>query len=271
VTVPDPVTDRLGWLRLALTTFTIAPVRAPHVDRATAGRAMTAAPLMGALVGLSAAVVVAVLRALFERPPRFLVATLAVLVLVLASRALHLDGLADTVDALGSYRPAEAALALMKKGDAGPFGVVAIVFDLLVLVSAVDAALSIQRATEVLLVAAMTGRLAVTHACVAGIPAARSSGLGALVAGSVRAPAAIAVTAAAYAVGAAAGWVDEAGRWDGVVRVVAGMTVGLLAAQLLRRHAVRRLGGVTGDVLGALVEVTTAVTLVTLVLIRWPT
>jgi hypothetical protein len=46
----------------------------------------------------------------------------------------------------------------MKKGDVGRSGVVAIVCDLLVLVSALDAALSIQRATEVLLVAAMTGR-----------------------------------------------------------------------------------------------------------------
>jgi adenosylcobinamide-GDP ribazoletransferase len=271
VSETDSAAQRFGWLRLALTTFTIAPVRAPQVDRVTAGRAMTAAPLMGLLVGLAAGVVVAGLRAVFTQPPRLVVATVAVLVLVLASRALHVDGLADTADALGSYRPADAALALMKNGDVGPFGVVAIVLDLLVLVSALDAALSIQRATEVLLVAAMTGRLAVTHACVAGIPAARPTGLGALVAGSVRRSAAVAVTAGAYAVGALAGWIDEGGRWDGVLQVAIGMTAGLLAAQLLRWHAVRRLGGITGDVLGALVEIATAVTLVALVLIRWPT
>jgi len=130
VSETDSAAQRFGWLRLALTTFTIAPVRAPQVDRVTAGRAMTAAPLMGLLVGLAAGVVVAGLRAVFTQPPRLVVATVAVLVLVLASRALHVDGLADTADALGSYRPADAALALMKNGDVGPFGVVAIVLDL---------------------------------------------------------------------------------------------------------------------------------------------
>ena len=48
---------------------------------------------------------------------------------------------------------------------------------------------------------------------------------------------------------------------DGV-RPVLALLAGLLVARVLRRHAVRRLEGVTGDVLGALVEVTTAVVLV---------
>jgi adenosylcobinamide-GDP ribazoletransferase len=50
--------------------------------------------------------------------------------------------------------------------------------------------------------------------------------------------------------------------WGLGVRVA--LVAGLLAARLLRRHAVRRFGGVTGDVLGALVEVSTAVALVVL-------
>ena len=45
----------------------------------------------------------------------------------LLTRGLHLDGLADTVDALGSYRRGDAALDIMKKPDIGPFGVVALV------------------------------------------------------------------------------------------------------------------------------------------------
>ncbi|MCU1692648.1 MAG: adenosylcobinamide-GDP ribazoletransferase, partial [Frankiales bacterium] len=49
---------------------------------------------------------------------------------------------------------------------------------------------------------------------------------------------------------------------DGSPRPALALLAGLLAARLLRRHAVRRLGGVTGDVLGALVETTTTVVLV---------
>ncbi|WP_344957455.1 adenosylcobinamide-GDP ribazoletransferase [Actinomadura miaoliensis] len=52
---------------------------------------------------------------------------------------------------------------------------------------------------------------------------------------------------------------------DGVaggVRAVAAMLVGLATALLMLRHAVRRLGGITGDVLGALVELATTAALV---------
>ena len=99
------------------------------------------------------------------------------------------------------------------------------------------------------------GRLAITVACRRGVPAARPDGLGALVAGTVPRPAAVAI-AAIVVVAAAAATPDR--PWQGPAAVVASLAV----VVLLVRHAVRRFGGITGDVLGAAVEVATTVALV---------
>ena len=108
-------------------------------------------------------------------------------------------------------------------------------------------------------VALAAGRLGVTLACRRGVPAARPDGLGALVAGTVPAP--VAVTAAvAVAVGAL--WAVPGRPWQGPAAVGAAVLVALL----LVRHAVRRFGGITGDVLGATVEAATTVALLVLVL-----
>src|SRR5690606_13742905 len=97
------------------------------------------------------------------------------------------------------------------------------------------------------------GRLAITAGCRRGVPPARPSGLGAAVAGTVG-PVALAVGGVGVRALAVAAVPGRAWQGPG-----AG-AVGLGAAGLLRRHAVRRLGGVTGDVLGALCESTMTVT-----------
>jgi adenosylcobinamide-GDP ribazoletransferase len=263
------VSQPLAGLRLALTTFTIAPVRSRAVDRRTAGRAMLAAPFVGLLVGGSGAAVIALLRAPVEEEiAGLLPASLAVAAMVVATRALHLDGLADTMDALGSYRTGADALALMKQGDVGPFGVVAVVLVLVVQVAAVHTTLLLHHATVALLVSAMGGRLAVTFACVRGVPPALPTGLGATVAETVRRAHAAAVAAGCAVVAAGLGWVDENARWHGVWRAVTALAAAVLAGWVLRRHAVRRLGGITGDVLGALVETGTTAALLVFALIR---
>jgi adenosylcobinamide-GDP ribazoletransferase len=95
--------------------------------------------------------------------------------------------------------------------------------------------------------AAVTGRLALPWACRRGVPAARGTGLGALVAGTVSPAVPVLLTAAVLA----AAWAF------GIVVMIA-VAAGLAASLALTALAVRRLGGITGDVLGALVEVATA-------------
>ncbi|MEU7902276.1 adenosylcobinamide-GDP ribazoletransferase [Actinoplanes sp. NPDC049118] len=235
-------------LRLALTTLTVLPVRAGRIDRRMAAVAMSLAPLVGALLG---AMLAGVFVLLGQGP---VAAAVTVAASALLTRGLHLDGLADTVDALGSYRDREQALEIMKKPDIGPFGVAAIALALLI-----QAAALTELGAAAIVVAWAAGRLGVTVACRRGVGAARPDGLGALVASTVPVP----VVAGAAALVAAAAVFAVPGRpWQGPAAVAAA----LLVVVLLLRHAVRRFGGITGDVVGASVETTTTLTLVALAL-----
>jgi adenosylcobinamide-GDP ribazoletransferase len=233
-------------IRLAFTTLTVLPLRAARVDRAVAAVAMSFAPVVGALLGLLLAAV-----AMLDAPP-LVAGGVTVAAGALLTRGLHLDGLADTVDALGSYRRGAEALAVMKKPDIGPFGVAAIALTLLVQAGAVAAI-----GPWAVVAAYTAGRLAVPVACRRGVPAARPEGLGALVAGTVRLPV---LAGAAAIVVAGAVWAVPGRPWQGPVAVAAA----LLAAVLLVGHCVRRFGGLTGDVIGAAVEVATTTALVVL-------
>ena len=240
-------------LRLALTTLTVLPVRGPaSLDRPTASRAMLLAPLVGLLLGALLLPVVL----LVDDP--LLTAALVLAGLALLTRGLHLDGLADLGDGLGSARDPEGAREVMKAPDVGALGLAAVVLVLLVQAAALAACVAAGRGLTAVLLAAVTGRLAVTAACTRGVPAATPTGLGALVAGTV--PGAVAPVGALVtaSLGGTALLLED----DAVLPAVLAVVLGLGAALLLLRHAVRRVGGVTGDVLGALVEVTTAVVLV---------
>nr|WP_196791611.1 adenosylcobinamide-GDP ribazoletransferase [Motilibacter deserti] len=237
-------------LRLAVGTFTVLRVPAPRtVDARVAAGAMLLGPVVGAGLGAVASLALAVVDEL-DGPP-MLGAAAALAVLAGLTRALHLDGLADTADGLGSGRPSAGALDVMKRSDIGPFGVVT-----LVLVLLADAAALASAPVAAPVVAAVAGRAAVTIACRRGVPAARPGGLGSAVAGSVPPLAAVAVAVAAVGVGGALLGVQGA----------AAAAAGLIAALALLARCRRRLGGVTGDVLGALVETATVVTLAGLAL-----
>jgi adenosylcobinamide-GDP ribazoletransferase len=237
-------------VRLAVGTFTILRVPPPRrVDSRVACGAMLLAPAIGAALGGCAAAAVVAVDAL-DGPP-LLGAVAALAVLAALTRGLHLDGLADTADGLGSGRDAAGALEVMKRSDVGPFGVV-----VLLLVLLADAAALAALDAEAVVVAAVTGRAALPLACRRNVPAARPAGLGATVAATVPVPAAFVSVAAALVLAAAL---------DGLSGLVA-VAAGLVAAEALLARCVRRLGGVTGDVFGALVETATVVCLAALTL-----
>ncbi|WP_405596695.1 adenosylcobinamide-GDP ribazoletransferase [Streptomyces sp. NBC_01410] len=250
-------------IRFAFGTLTVLPVRVKRWDRDAARTGMLCAPVAGLVVGLCAAGIGGVLTLLGSGPLLAAVATVAVPAAL--TRGLHLDGLADTADGLGSAKPAEDALRIMKQSDIGPFGVITLLFVLLAQVAAVAGLYAEGWAYGALgaAVSAVTARLALTLASRTGIPAARPEGLGAAVAESVPVRTGLAVAALVTAGCAAAGTL--LGGYGALHQAVA-VLAGLGAAQLLLRHCVRRFGGVTGDVFGALAETAATAALIALAL-----
>ncbi|MCO1582583.1 adenosylcobinamide-GDP ribazoletransferase [Crossiella sp. SN42] len=233
-------------LRLALSWLTVLPVRTGPVDAAVARTAIALAPFAGLLLGVAATAVLFALTWLGA--PGLLAGLLVVGLLALATRGMHLDGLADTADGLGCYGPPERALAVMRDGSAGPFAVVTLVVVLGAQAVSLAAIAGAGRWGAVV-VALAAGRAAFAWCCRHGVPAARPEGLGALVAGSQ--PVAVPIAWTAFlTVAAAAATYDR--PWLGPIGVL--LSVGVVL--LLVRHVRTRFGGVTGDVLGAAAEIT---------------
>jgi adenosylcobinamide-GDP ribazoletransferase len=245
---------RDAWL---LATGTLTAVRVPspsRVDRSVAGLAMVLAPLAALPLGAAAALVV--LLADLVDLPALATAYVVLLALALGTRAFHWDGLADTADGLtASYSP-ERSLEVMRTGPVGPAGVVAVVLLAGLQGASLATVLRHDHAWWAVGLLVCASRACLPLACVRGVPAARGDGLGATVIGSVPVVGALgSLLVAAVAVAVAAHGLGSA--WTAVVGVVLMVT----AVLVLLLRCVRRLGGITGDVLGAAVEVSLAVLL----------
>jgi adenosylcobinamide-GDP ribazoletransferase len=289
--------NRIRAWRTALSLFTVIPVGSSDtLGEGEAARAVLWMPVVGLLLGLAGGCVVAGVGAVGGWAAgggaaggwaigggaigggdpglrRLLGAVLAIALLALLTGGLHLDGLADTADGLGSRRPAPAALDIMRRSDVGPMGVAALVLVLLIQVAALAAVPNSFAAGLALVLAAVTGRVSVVLAT--GSPPARPGGFGALVAGQTTARgrtlsvALLACTVVVAGIGfgklGSIGW--ELALRGLVVRGLIAAAVGLAAGSSMRFVAVRRLGGVTGDVFGAVMEISTAAVLVACALV----
>ena len=257
---------RDSW-RLAFGTFTALRVAPPRqVDRSVLGRAMLLAPLTAApaaLTWLGLGMVSARGWA-----PASVVAVLALVVTTLISRALHLDGLADLADGLTSGHDPARSLEVMRRGDTGPAGAAAIVLVLLLDTACLAALLGTVAGTALAAVALVASRIACAVCARHGIPPARHEGLGQGVAGTVGRAHLIGQVVTVGALAAVAG-ASLSGALPGVSRgatalaATAVVLTAAAAAVMTRRHAMRRLGGITGDVIGGAVEIALAAGLVT--------
>ncbi len=193
-------------------------------------------------------------------------AAVTVALLALLTRAMHLDGLADVADGLGSGRDRDRALAVMRQSDIGPFGVVTLLLVLLLQVACVEQLVQAPAGQAAIVGALLLSRLVLPALCVRGVPSARPDGLGAMVAGSVGVPGLLVAAGLAAVASLLVSLVASASPqrlYGGLLwssgysfpHVLALVVVPLLLTGLFARHCVRRFGGITGDVLGACVEV----------------
>lgn len=231
----------MGSLILALRFLTIAPVPGRESTGPSAlARAAWWFPVVGLLLGGALAGVGLAADALF---PPLVAAALLVTAWKVATGGIHLDGLADCLDGLAGGDAARR-LAIMRDGRIGVFGAAGLILLCLLAVTAL-AALATSLRLRVLLLAPVIGRVAPLLAGAWLAPATPGRGLGAAFAAGLSRWAG---PAHVVAVGALAAWL--LGIW-GLAVAAAAWSLALLAAGFVAR----RLGGLTGDVLGAVVEV----------------
>ena len=231
-------------------------LRVPAPAAASARGVLPWAPLVGLVLGSMAAGIGAAGAHLVSPLTG---AVLAVALLAALTRGLHLDGLADTADGLGPLRGRERALEVMRQGDVGPFGVLTLVLTLLLQVATGATLLALDGGWVAVWTAVVVARLAMTRTGLPGVPTAEGSSLGRAVAGTVSAPWLAGWLALTAVLAGGAGWL--VGGPEAAWRLLVAAAGGLLAAELLRARASARLGGVNGDVMGAMGEAAATVVL----------
>ncbi|HYJ69712.1 MAG TPA: adenosylcobinamide-GDP ribazoletransferase [Nocardioidaceae bacterium] len=173
-------------------------------------------------------------------------AVVGVLATVVVTGALHEDGLADTADGLWGGATSKRRLAIMRDSRIGTYGVIAISGDLLLriaLLAPIDSD-NVVTAARILVVGHVWGLVA-PLVLAATLPPARTDGQG------VRLGAPTAAGSAIAAVTVAAVTIGLVGQWAPIV-----MAAAAVALTGVWRLALRRIGGVTGDIHGAGVVVT---------------
>ncbi|MDO8430874.1 MAG: adenosylcobinamide-GDP ribazoletransferase [Candidatus Binatus sp.] len=230
-----PTAGFLAELQLAFSFLTILPVidRRPASD-ATVTASFTWFPLVGLTLGAALCGVDWILAHVLGQVMR---SVIVILFLTIITGAVHLDGLADTADALGAGRDRERALEIMRDSRLGTFGALAVFFDLSLKILALST-LTGSRRYDALIVAPMLARLAML-AIPHGMAYLRERGAGSVLLArrdifDRRLIAALAAILLAALIG-------------GFRTVLIAVAVVLATRWFYRRW----LGGVTGDLIGA--------------------
>lgn len=231
----------------ALQFLTRVPVRGDSAPDLT--RSVPWFPVIGALLGVTLG---ALLVGIAELVPMPVAAVVVVLLGVLVTGAFHEDGLADVADAFAGGWDREQRFRILTDPLHGSYGVAAMSGT--ILLRAVCLAVLAPAAAAVGLVVAHTLGRGSAVAAMATSPTAKPGGLGADYTRALRpGPAMVGTAFAIVATVLVAGW------WAGPL-----VGAAVVATLVVSALAVAKLGGVTGDVLGAIEQVTECLVLVTL-------
>lgn len=229
-------------LPVVLSFYSRYPVGGLRPGRRLADAAWTV-PLAGALVALPAAVILLSLAALGAP---MVGAVAAVTALVITTGALHEDGLADCADGFWGGSDVESRLAIMRDSRLGSFGALALILAVTLKLSLLSVAIDAPAfAAALILAGAIAGRTVALFPWV-GLPAARAGGLASSMGrpsgGTFRLAAAIGIVLTFVIVG-----------YFSPGAAVFGAIGAVLAAKLAATIADAKIGGHTGDVIGATV------------------
>jgi adenosylcobinamide-GDP ribazoletransferase len=222
----------------ALQFLTLIPARSNQPP----ARAAIYFPLVGALLGLAAGAI----RVYTPLPPA-IAALLALIFLVFITGALHEDGLADVADAFRAGRPPEKILAILKDSRIGVYGAAALILTLILRWQLIEHLAD--RAIPALFAACAASRGAMVVLAAASTPL--GDGLGKSFCQALRKPDVILVAIESSAVPFIGGPIVGA-------LALAANALAILAA---RSYFQARAGGITGDCLGAISQVTEVLTL----------
>ncbi|WP_430459998.1 adenosylcobinamide-GDP ribazoletransferase [Thalassolituus sp. LLYu03] len=254
------------WYALTFLTRLPAPYL-KRTDNAVAGASLLFYPLIGAIIGAAMLGFTLICVAWNPQTNLLLLSALILLVWTAITGALHLDGLADSADAwVGGLGNKERTLAIMKDPRSGPIGVTAIMLVLLVKFTALYSLLDMASAGRLshwnfwlliggLLLVPMLARGSVLG-LLATTPYVREQGIAsALTAGATRNRVLVMGAVLAILVG-----IFLQGR--ALVIIALWLTLVAFARQLM----MKRLGGCTGDTIGATIEVQEALLLAAIAL-----
>jgi adenosylcobinamide-GDP ribazoletransferase len=199
-------------------------------------------PVVGAVVGVLGALVYWIADGVGLQP--FVSGLLAVAATILVTGALHEDGLADTADGFGASGSVERKLDIMRDSQIGTYGSLALILSVTLRAAAV-ASLADPGLAALALIAAHAGARATLPVFMRLVPPARRDGLAADTGAPPQRSAMIAVLIGLVALLLCLGF---GGALIASVLVAA-------AAFVMARLCIAQIGGQTGDVLGALEQV----------------
>ena len=230
----------MRYYLIALQFLTIIPLPfSVRCEKEDLGRATAFFPLVGLSIGAMLAGLNWLIAPWLARP---LVDALLITVLAVVTGALHLDGLADVCDGLAARGDRERFLAVMKDSSTGAVGAVGLALGLLLKWQAL-LAVPTEIKWQALLLFLLLSRFGQVQTIVFARNA-RQDGLGSTL---IKAAGALQLLAAGGITLAAAWWLM------GVKGLVI-LAVIVVCTWLLKLWSHRRLGGITGDIIGCITE-----------------
>ena len=228
-------------LMIALQFLTVLPV---HLKQMPSPRQNAESLLFYPLIGLMMGAILLILAGWLLALPSLILAVLVLTVWIWLTGGLHLDGLADTADAwVGGFGDTDRTLQIMKDPACGPIGVLSLVVILLVKLSALYLLFELQQFLF-LLVVPVLGRL-VPLFLFLSTPYVRKTGLGSAITTYLPKGWGWFVLLSGSMTALYFGWAGSLS-----------LLTSLLVLLYLRWQFIRRIGGITGDTVGAAIEIT---------------